>query len=758
MNAALPHPTDRFGFNHACLRKCLVFIILLFLFVAFSIPATAHEGHKPLPTRGMEVNVETGKMVLTRVARETLDVQTAEIGLQNLAQSVLAYGTLVSPWNRHALVSSPLSGRIVNLFVQPGESVKAGQQLAELDSPDLDLLQLELRNANTSLALSVKLAESTEAASRSGAIPESRFIEARNQVEQNRAALEIARAKWLGLQMSLETLEGILQSSETLTPQRMALVSPIDGIVTHTDLSVGKVVNPKEHLFEVLNLSTVWLKIGVLEKDLAKVAVDQSFDLTLTAYPGETFSGKLDVIDQRLDSLTHLGTVWATLSNPASESPRLLPGMSGQVQLRLGDDGSKVVVPMTAVIRDGAERFVLVEEEQTQVASTYQQQTVVLGQRMGELIELCGGNLFPGDRVVTRGSHELGSFFAKGVLRVSDETARDISLSVQPATELTLSQTITVDGLVDVPPTRRTIAAAQLSGSISAILVDRGEKVHAGEVLAEIVSQDFQNLQLDLLRAHLDAHLQQTVRDNLRDARDAVSQRSLWEAESRLNQANTLRDNVVQRLKTVGVSDDQMTVLTSSSELMPTLPVRAPIDGVVVHFDKLLGHVVQPDELLFEIHDLSHVLIQGFVSERDMSSVQVGQTVRVRLVADESEVVMGLLVRSSRAISPIDRTMSVWIELQQMPRVSVQHNMLARLTIETGKLKPVLAVRREAVVREGTRAYVFVRGENDVFERRFVTLGRSDDFNVEIRDGLLPGESVAVGGASALQTGYAALR
>ncbi|MCA9037560.1 MAG: hypothetical protein KDA91_20640, partial [Planctomycetaceae bacterium] len=89
---------------------------------------------------------------------------------------------------------------------------------------------------------------------------------------------------------------------------------------------------------------------------------------------------------------------------------------------------------------------------------------------------------------------------------------------------------------------------------------------------------------------------------------------------------------------------------------------------------------------------------------------------------------------------------------------SVQHNMLARLTIETGKLNPLLAVRREAVVREGTRAYVFVRGENDVFERRFVTLGRSDDFNVEIRDGLKLGESVAVGGASALQTGYAALR
>jgi cobalt-zinc-cadmium efflux system membrane fusion protein len=116
------------------------------------------------------------------------------------------------------------------------------------------------------------------------------------------------------------------------------------------------------------------------------------------------------------------------------------------------------------------------------------------------LIEVRGGNLFPGDRVVTRGSHELGSFFTKGVLKVSDETARDIGLILQPASQLSLAETITVDGLVDVPPTRRTVASAQLGGSIARILVDRGQKVRAGEVLAEIVSQDFQNLQLDFLR------------------------------------------------------------------------------------------------------------------------------------------------------------------------------------------------------------------------------------------------------------------
>ena len=541
--------------------------------------ASAHEGHRPLPTRGMEVNAETGKMVLTKTARTTLDVQTAEVGPQKVSQSLLAYGTLVSPWNRHALVSSPLSGRIVELLVTPGEFVKAGQVLAELDSPELESLQLEIRSAQTALNLSLKLQASAEAAVKSGSIPEIRMIEAKNQVQKDRAALEIARAKWLSLQLPLEAVEAMQETPNEPLQQRLALKSQIDGTVTHTDLSVGKVINSKEHLFEVLDLSSLWLKIGVLEKDLSSVAIGQSLELTLTAWPDVKIAAQVDVLGQFLDPQTHLGTVWASLANSGSEDMLLLPGMSGQVQLKIGDAGEKVVVPMSAVIRDGAERFVLVEEEQTQVASTYQKQTVIFGQRMGDLIEVRGGNLFPDDRIVTRGSHELGSFFTKGVLRVSEETARDIGLTLQPVSLSTLAETITVDGLVDVPPTRRTVASAQLSGSIASILVDRGQAVRAGEVLAEIVSQDFQNLQLDLLRAHLDSELQQEIMSNLGEAGDAVSQRRLWEAESRRNLADGLRENVRQRLITAGISEETLTQLVTTRTLLPTLPVRSPIDG-----------------------------------------------------------------------------------------------------------------------------------------------------------------------------------
>lgn len=705
----------------------------------------------------MEVNVEAGSMVLTKAARETLDVLTVEAVSQPLTRSIHAYGSIVAPWNNHAVIASPLTGRIVDLKVRPGESVRAGQVLATMESPELQQIVLELRAAQVDLQLSIKLVENMRQASLGGAIPGVRLIEANSKLEQDKSAVELGSAKWQSLQLPLSMLNTILASPDQDHRQLLELRSPIDGVVTHADLSIGKVVDPKEHLFEILDLRTVWLKVQVLEKDLANVAEGQSVEMRTSGDPNHAYLGKVDVVDSFLDPETHVGTVWATLRNDA-ENAKLLPGMSGSVRLDAGHEGESLIIPIASVIRDGAERFVLVEQEQTAVASTYQKQPLVLGRRSGDLIEVRGGNLYPGDRIVTRGSHELGNFFAKGVLTVSPESARDIGLKTQAATISSVAQTIEIDGVVDVPPTHRGVASAQLGGSISKILVDRGQKVSRGQVLAEIASQPFQSLQLDLLQADLNVRLKLTIVKNLQAANDAIARRQLWENESQLNQFKSGRDVILQKLKTAGVTDAQITQLLTSKQILSALPVRAPMDGVIVGFDKFLGHVVRPDEPLFEVHDLSDAWVQGFISERDFPSVRLGQQVRMRFVTAPDQIILGTIARSGEAISDDDRTLSVWIDLQGMPDFQLQHNMLARISIETGEMVQDLAVPVQAIVREGMRSYLFVAGTDNTFERRFVETGPSNDLIVAIRDGLQPGEVVAIGGARALQSGYAALK
>ena len=117
----------------------------------------AHEGHAPLPTRGAQVDIEKGYLVLTADARAAIDLETAEVELRQIEERILAYATVVAPWRNHAYATSRLTGRIVGVSVVPGQSVKAGEIIAEVESVELDALQLDLLAARNEIALSEKL-------------------------------------------------------------------------------------------------------------------------------------------------------------------------------------------------------------------------------------------------------------------------------------------------------------------------------------------------------------------------------------------------------------------------------------------------------------------------------------------------------------------------------------------------------------------------------------------------------------------------
>ncbi len=720
----------------------------------------SHEGHRPLPARGMEIDLEHEQILLTKAARDTLDVQTVELVPQRITQMITTYGTIAAPWDHHALITSQLSGRIVQLHVRAGETVRAGQVVAELEAQELEQLQLDLRTAQIASELSKQLAASTERATRTGAIPGASYIQAQAKLSQDLAAIDVLVARWNALQLPHAMLEAILANPHQDHEQRLLLRSPIDGVIRHMDLAIGKIVGTTEHLLEVIDLSKVWLRIDVLEKDLARVRPGGKIDLVLSATPAESMEGVIDQIDPYLDPRTQSGTVWATLYNPLSidQRPRLLPGMTGRVHIHADSPESGLVVPMASVVRSGAERFVLVEEEQTASASTYRKRVVSLGQRSGDGWELLGGELVPGDRLLTQGSHQLGSFFSKGVLKLSRDGARDVNLDIQPAAIQSIASTLAIDGVLEVPPSHRGTVSTQLDGTLARILVDRGAQLKRGDVIAELMSQDFLTLQLELLSAEIALQQQQTSVENYRLAREGISERQLWEAESELNRTRSQRDTLRSKLKMVGLADSQMDELVRTRQVLPFLPLRAPIDGRLVAFYQYLGSVIQSDEILFEIHDSTRAWVQGYLSEMDVPQIHQRQHVRVRLVAAPDDVINGTIVSAPQAATNDTRTHVVWIELTQPPTIPLTHNMFASVTIETGGGTTGLAVPRQAIVAEGTRSYVFVQKEDQAFERRAVVTGVSNDRWVHVLDGLDVGQAVAVRGARALQSGYAALK
>lgn len=723
----------------------------------------AHEGHAPLPSKGALVDSEGGTIVLSSPAHDALRVETAEVVRQVLTTKTLAYAELVSPWGQHAFAASGVGGRVSAVYVKPGDKVHAGQTLAEIESLALGAIQLELLTAQAEHDLSEKaLAQATVLAEQQAAAIRS-VSEARARHEQNRGAIAIAVSKLRALGVRAQDINRLIENRHGGTLERLAITSPIAGTVIHVDVTVGNPVAGNVHLFEVVNFSKVWVRIGVLERNILATRVGQPVELTLSAYPNAVVPTAVSVKGLWLDPRSHVGTVWGEIQNPSPSEPRYLPGMTGEARILTSSADPMLTVPAEAVISNGIGRYVIVEEAATAKAFEYRKRdVVVLGENDG-VVAIKEGNVYPGDRVVTKGSHELGAFFVSGVLRLSPAGEADLGLRVEPTAITVVEDVVEFDGAVELPPEGRVDVTSRLDGRLSRILVDRGQRVSVGEVLAEVSSLDFQALQLELIQAASTTRLSREILGSLRglDATQSVAGRRVWEAQATYERARGQLESARWKLGNLGLSASEIDRIATDGAVMDYLPVRAPIAGTIVRFDKALGQVIGGDDSLFEVHDLRRVWVQGFLTERDFAELQKAEEdlrARVRFVAAPGADVTGTIRRRVGVLGAIDRTVPIWVELDSTSGLELQQNMLARITVVRGAGKRALAAPRSAIVRQGARSYVFVRGSDGVFHRRAIETGRSDDLHVEIVSGLAEGEPIVVSGAAGLQTAFASVR
>jgi len=729
----------------------------------------AHEGHKPLPTKGVEVDANSGMLVLSASARDAIEVKTEEVLQGPLASHLSAFGTLAVPWNNHALVGPLMEGRVESVYAVAGDQVQAGQVIAQIASPLIEQMQKEIRDLVAGVSLDQQLLQGAQEASKSGAIPAARILELQTSLFQNQTALEIAKTKWLGLGLDLSSLERILAEPSVYQSVRLGLTAPISGTVLHNDLTVGKVVNPKEHVLEIIDLSTLWLRIEVLEKDVSKVSQGDPVEFFPTSTPGRSIAGTIRVIEKVLDPRTHVATAWVDIQNDRSNPDELLPGMTGRVRIGTTSASPKLQVPNSAVIRDGAERFVLVEQERTAKASLFRKIPVAIGTLGNRYAEVTRGELVPGDRVLTQGSRQLGHLFSQGVLRLSTEAMQDIGLKTAVAQIGSVSRIVFIDGIVSLPPSKLARVSPQLSGRIHQVLVDRGASVRNGEPLALVSSIEFQDLQLRAIQANLGLRFRESVLENIRQAGSSVPPRQRLEAQNQLVAAKNQYDNAIHQLKLLGIQDQQIESIIQSQQVMQYYPVIAPIDGILVGFNKAIGHTVSADEELFELHEPSARLVEGYISEKDARTIRPGQALRCQSVALEGRSYPGTILSSGKSLSNRGQTLSVWAQVDFEPQAVVFHNMLCRLAIEVPE--PATEVEGSAnlhesnplvplssILQEGSQSYLFVALTDGTFERRRVTLGPRDDRQVTVVTGLSPQETVVIEGVAALQTGYAAVQ
>ena len=295
-----------------------------------------------------------------------------------------------------ARVNSPVSGRVVRMMAQPGDRVKRGAALAELDSPDLASAQSDLIKAEADELHKRQNVERTRAlaASETGSRKDNESAEAdlRQAVAETRRAAQ--RLRNLGSKAASADGAG-----------RFVLRAPIDGLVVERQINPGMEVRPDMPgpLFTITDTGTLWAMADVSEVALGAVHPGQAIELEVDAWPGVRFAGVVRHVGEALDASSRRLQVRCEVANIGG---KLKAEMFSRVAFLANAKATAVRVPNSSLLLDGLDNFVIVEQE----SGVFARRPVQLQWNGADMTYLKAG-LQPGERIVSQGALLLASEF-----------------------------------------------------------------------------------------------------------------------------------------------------------------------------------------------------------------------------------------------------------------------------------------------------------------------------------------------------------
>ena len=322
----------------------------------------------------LEPDVPAGAVKISLDKVQLLGVRSEPAELRELKRTVRAVGTIQANERLLYTVAPRFEGWIEKLLVNTtGQSVRRGQPLMEVYSPDLVTAQEEY-------LIALRGASDLKASS-----PEAQAVMQR--------LAEDALRRLRNWEISDQELEALQRDGK---PNRLLVYrSAASGVVLQKPGVQGMRFMPGEVLFEIADLSSVWVLADVSEQDVGLVHLGQEATLNIVAYPGRAFSGKVVFLYPTIDTGTRTAPVRIELANPDG---LLKPAMFASVELMSSHARGKVLaVPESAVLDSGASQVVLVRRGE----GLFEPRKVELGMRADGYIEVTEG-LQAGEQVVVR--------------------------------------------------------------------------------------------------------------------------------------------------------------------------------------------------------------------------------------------------------------------------------------------------------------------------------------------------------------------
>ena len=322
------------------------------------------EGEGAEPSNPNQIRISTEKV-------QKLGVRVEAAQLRMLDKVVRANGRIEPDERRIYAISPKFEGYVERLHVNvTGQPVGKGQALFEVYSPELVSAQREYAIASQGVEALSTAESQTQASMRQ--LAQSSLTRLRN---------------W---DLSEEQIKALTKSGEA--KRTITFRSPVSGIVTEKKALQGMRFMPGEALYQVADLSSVWVVADVFEQDVGAVRMGAKAQVRINAYPEKTFEGKVSYIYPTLNAETRTAQIRVELPNPGLQ---LKPAMFAQVELPVSGAGKVVTVPVSAVIDSGTRQIVLVQHGE----GRFEPREVKLGQRSDNYVAVLEG-VKDGEQVV----------------------------------------------------------------------------------------------------------------------------------------------------------------------------------------------------------------------------------------------------------------------------------------------------------------------------------------------------------------------
>ena len=327
------------------------------------IPVVEESGNEQIGER---------QLYLSNTAKKLANVQITPVVRKNVSNMVSLYGKIAVDETRSKSITAWAPGRIEKLFVNyTGAFVKKGDPLVELYSPELLVAQQEYLNALNSPASSL-------------------------------LNIEDIKRKFALWGITDDQLDEI-KSRGTAT-ELMTIYAPISGIVLNRAKNEGEYAKTGSLLYDIADLSSVWIYLDAYEKDIPRIAEGQKISFTAEAMPGQHFSGEVDFIEPVLDAKSRTVKVRAVAQNPNND---LKPGLLVTAKLEASSKSSSpLVIPSSAPLVTGKRAVVYVAVPGKE--GVFEGREIILGERSGEYY-VVGSGLNEGEMVVTNGAFKIDS-------------------------------------------------------------------------------------------------------------------------------------------------------------------------------------------------------------------------------------------------------------------------------------------------------------------------------------------------------------